>query len=95
MLAWVVALACAITAHHSGMALSGKHHGMDGGSVVELCLGVFTAVGAAVAAIALGSIALAARRVAVRLRPAVAVLPGPPPLPRARADPLVLCVIRR
>jgi hypothetical protein len=48
----VLALGAAITAHHSGSIAGDMHHG-DTGAVVELCLGVFTAVGVAVAAIAI------------------------------------------
>lgn len=47
----VLALGGAIAVHHNGMAMSELDHaGM--GAVIELCVGVFTAVGAAVAGIA-------------------------------------------
>lgn len=39
-------------AHHGEPAAGGMHHGVTG-TVVELCLGAFTAVGVAVAAIAI------------------------------------------
>jgi hypothetical protein len=48
----VLALGAVIAAHHSGPVAGDMHHG-DMGTVVELCLGVFTAVGAVVAAIAI------------------------------------------
>jgi hypothetical protein len=49
----VLALGALIAVHHSALAGGDLHHaGM--GTVIELCLGVFTAVGVAVAAIALG-----------------------------------------
>jgi hypothetical protein len=48
----VLALGAIIGVHHSEPAAGDMHH--DGmGTVVELCLGVFTAVGVAVAAIAI------------------------------------------
>jgi hypothetical protein len=49
----VLALGAIIAVHHSALASGDMHHaGM--GTVIELCLGVFTAVGVAVAAGALG-----------------------------------------
>lgn len=49
----VLALAAIVAMHHSAIAGGEMDHaGM--GAAVELCLGVFTAVGVAVAAVALG-----------------------------------------
>jgi hypothetical protein len=48
----VLTLGAIIGVHHSAMAASKMHHGGIGG-VVELCLGVFTAVGATAAAVAI------------------------------------------
>jgi hypothetical protein len=95
----VLALGGAIAVHHGVMGLDGMHH--DGmGATVEMCLGVFTAVGAAVAAVALGVLALGRWRTPLTLLPAGALTvrlagrrgpearAGPPPLSR-------LCVWRR
>ena len=92
----VLALGAIVALHHSGMAAGDMHHsGM--GMVVELCLGVFTAVGATVAAIAIGLRSLGRWRPR-RVLPAGARIvsrhqtveprAGPPPQP-------FLCVWRR
>jgi hypothetical protein len=94
---WLVA--ASIAAHHTAMNLTADaHHGMDMGPVAELCLGVFTAVGAAAVSIALGFVSLG------RWRPPATL--GPEGLgatlrafrPPARAGPdllLELCISRR
>jgi hypothetical protein len=93
----VLALGALIAVHHSTLAGGDMHHaGM--GTVIELCLGVFTAVGVAVAAIALGLRRLGrwdtpARRLplGIRLVPRGLTLEpraGPPGQP-------LLCVWRR
>jgi ABC-type anion transport system duplicated permease subunit len=53
----VLATGAAISAHHSGLGMGDMHP--DGmGSAIEMCLGAFTAVGAAVIAVAVGVLAL-------------------------------------
>jgi len=93
----VLTLGAIIAVHHSAIASSEMDHaGM--GPVIELCLGVFTAVGVAVAAVGLGlrslgrwdapprllplAVRLAARRLTLEPRA------GPPGQP-------LLCVWRR
>jgi hypothetical protein len=93
----VLALGAIIAVHHSALASGDMHHaGM--GAVIELCLGVFTAVGVAVAAVARGlrrlgrldtparALALGVRIVARRLT--LEPRAGPPGQP-------LLCVWRR
>ena len=60
----VLALGTLFAVHHSAIADEMHHGGM--GTVIELCLGVFTAVGAGVAAAGLGMRQLG-RWVALRL----------------------------
>jgi hypothetical protein len=48
----VLTLGAIIGVHHSALASGEMHHG-GMGAVVELCLGVFSAVGAAAAAVAI------------------------------------------
>lgn len=92
----VCAIGGAVAAHHSDLAMT--HH--DGGmsAAMELCLGVFVAVGTAAAAMVVAFMGTAARRPpaglpAVGLSVAVAA-----PEPRARAGPALLsllCISRR
>jgi hypothetical protein len=98
-LATVLAIGGAVAVHHSDLAIGAMHHDAGGmGATLELCLGVFGAVGAGVAAVAIGLMALARWRPprllgAVALSHAVAA-----PEPRARPGPSVLsllCVRRR
>jgi hypothetical protein len=64
----VLALGAIIAVHHSAIAGGETQHaGM--GTVIELCLGVFTAVGVAVAAVALGLRSLGRWDTPARLRP--------------------------
>ena len=98
--ALTVALVCvtALAAHHSGVAAGDAHPEMDMSAVVEMCLAAFTAVGAAVVAVALGLIALGRWRPPLRITPAVSIAGVQPALPRARAGPallLLICVSRR
>lgn len=97
----VALVAAAIAAHHLAPAVGasmGGHHDGHGDAVAELCLGVLTAVGTAVAVGGLVLLA-AGRRL---LRDAGALLPltgadrtAPAPRPpRARAGPSFLCVMR-
>lgn len=93
----VLALAAAIVVHHGAISLDGVHH--DGtAAAVEMCLGVFTAVGAAVAAIALGVLALGRWRTPLALLPVGALRRAGTRAPEARAGPpplAQLCVWRR
>lgn len=95
----VLAVAGAIAVHHVGPVVNagmGGHHDGAMGPVAELCLGVLTAVGVALATAAL--VLLAPRR---RLAPLVLSAtgvaersaPAPRP-PRARAGFSFLCVMR-
>jgi hypothetical protein len=89
----VLALGAAVALHHDGMAISGMTAHHDLGAAVELCLGVITAVGTAVAAVTLGLLSL--RRVptaSMLIRSGVAIR-ARPPVPRARAGPPLLCVL--
>jgi hypothetical protein len=93
----VLALGAMIAMHHSAIASGEMGHG-GMGTIIELCLGVFTAVGVAVAAVALGLrrlgrwdmpprlLPLGVRLVARRLR--LEPRAGPPRQP-------LLCVWRR
>lgn len=91
-----MALVAAIAVHHSALSTDDMHHGMDGGAVAEMCLGVFAAVGAAFAAVAFGIVAPRHRRPVFAFAP----LPLPAvrgPAPRGRDGPdllLLLCVCR-
>jgi len=81
VMAAVLVLGAAVVLHHDGMAMGGMHdpHGMSAG--IELCLGLITAVATAVAAIAVGLLALPSWPQAR------------PPVPRARAGPPLLCLL--
>ena len=97
VVAAVLALACVIAIHHNAMAMDGGHDvGM--GAAIEMCLGVFTAVGAAVAAAGLAILALGPPR-ALATAPGELALPWrPSPTARARHGPellSLLCVSRR
>ena len=86
----ILALAGAIAVHHAGVSLQDTHHdGMT--AAIELCLGMFTAVGATVAALALGVLALARWRTPLAVGPAGAMrFAGPrrTPGPRGTSFPL-------
>jgi hypothetical protein len=93
VMAAVLALATAIALHHSGIAMGGMHadHGMT--AAIEMCLGVMSAIGAAVLAVAIGVLALGRWRPAPVLTPVGLALQAHPPLPRARAGPPLLCLL--
>ena len=89
----------AVQLHHSDLAMGDMHHDGDMNPIVmTMCLGMFTAVGAAVVAIAIGLLDLGrwapvrAPQLAHAPRDRVALGPraraGPPPL-------LLFCVSRR
>jgi hypothetical protein len=89
----VAAVGAAIAAHHSGV-----HHDGMASAAVELCLGVFVAVGTAVAAVGMALLALGPRRPpAALLAVGLSGACSRPP-PRARPGPALLtllCVSRR
>jgi hypothetical protein len=88
----VVVVAGAITAHHSGLLMD-MHHGAGMSSVVEICLGVFSAVGAALVAVSMGVLALGRWRPAGALWvPAMRRVAGAPTA-RTRHGPFVVCVL--
>jgi hypothetical protein len=93
----VLALGAIIAVHHSAIPSAEMHHaGM--GTVIELCLGVFTAVGVAVAAIGLGLRSLGRRNAPPRLPPLGVRLPARRLTLEPRAGPPgqpLLCVWRR
>lgn len=89
----VVAVGCAVAAHHGGAVMDDGHGSMDMGAVAQMCLAAFTAIGAAVAAVSVGLLALGRRRTAALLS-----APGIPWTPRlerarARAGPALLCLL--
>lgn len=92
----IMALGAVIALHHSTLSMDDMHHGIDGGAVTEMCLGVFAAVGAAVLAVAFGIVALGRWRPALAFSPAtLAVVRAP--APRGRDGPALLrllCVCR-
>jgi len=95
----VLAIGAAVAMHHSDLAMGAMHHDAGGmGGTLELCLGVFSAVGAGAAVVAIGLIALRRWR-PQRLLGSVALLHAvAAPEPRARPSPSVLslfCVRRR
>jgi hypothetical protein len=93
-----VALSGAIAAHHSGIGMGDMHHG-GMSAAVEMCAAAFTAVGAAVAAVAIGILALGRRLAPDELFPAGGATPVGARAPAARAGPPLLfsqlCVWRR
>lgn len=91
----VLGLGLAIGVHHGMPAMDHGDHGMDMSTVMELCLGVFTAVGAAIVGVVLGSIGLGRWRPPLTLSPATAPVAVRLPDIRARAGPAFLCVHRR
>ncbi len=96
----VLVCALAISAHHSGMAMSHGHDdmGMSVPAVAEMCLAAFTAVGAAVVLVALGAWALGRWRPRLLLAATSVAFTADAPPARARGGPgllLLLCVSRR
>lgn len=97
VLATVLVLAAIIAAHHGGLAMS-AHDDMGMSAVAEMCLGVFTAVGAALVAVGFAILALGRWRPALHVLPAVTPPARPAPVARARHGPgllSLLCVSRR
>jgi hypothetical protein len=89
-------IAATIALHHGVIAISADmHHGHA--AVAEFCLGVLTAVGAAVVAVAVGMARRLRWRPAMLLGPRATAVVAPRPLARARPSPSrlsVLCVWR-
>lgn len=90
----MLGLGMAVALHHGAPAMGGEHHAMGSGDVAELCLAVFSAVGAAVMAVAVAFVGLRPWRAPLRLEPRSLVV-AREPVPRARAGPAFLCVLRR
>jgi hypothetical protein len=94
----VVAIVGAVAAHHSNLGMDGLHHDATPAAAPEMCLGAFTAIGAAVVAVAIGVLALGRWRPALLLMPGAVLMAPAAPMPRARAGPPLLtflCVSRR
>jgi len=94
-IALLFTILCAVAVHHAAPTLGEEHHAADLATVAQMRLGVFAAVGAAVAAVAFGLLALGRWR---PVAPASGVSsPARPPEPRVRAGPamLVLLCVRR
>jgi len=89
----VLALGAAVAVHHDGVAMGdmGSHQGMS--LALEICLGVMTAVGTALAAVTFGVLALARPQQRWFRIPAAPVVRARPPVPRARAGPPLLCLL--
>jgi len=88
----VLALCGAVALHHDGMAMGGMG-GHDMSVALDICLGVMSAVGTAVIAVAFGLLSLARLRLAWIQIPAGPVVRSRPPVPRARAGPPLLCLL--
>jgi hypothetical protein len=94
----VAAVGAAIAAHHSGVSMGDLHHDGMASAAVELCLGVFVAVGTAVAAVGMALLALGPRRPPAALLAVGLSGACSRPQPRARPGPALLtllCVSRR
>ena len=89
----MLALGVGICVHHSGFVVGDMHdrHGMS--AAIELCLGVMTAIGTAVMAIAFGVLALGRWRSTPALNPVGLGLQARAPDPRVRAGPPLLCLL--
>lgn len=92
-LAVLLALVAVVAVHHGAPAISDAHHGADVGAVAEMCLGVFTAVGAAIVAAALGLLALGRRWPANLPSRSRVLRAANSPRPRIRAGPALLVLL--
>ena len=88
MAAFATVLVCsmAIAVHHTGVTTGDTHGEMDMTATVEMYLGAFTAVGAAVLAVALGWFSLGSWRPTRCLAPTAAWWGARAPVPRAAQD---------
>jgi hypothetical protein len=98
VIATVLAIAGLLALHHSGLLTDDmqRHAGM--GTVVQMCLGVVTALGTVVLAAALAVGARGRAQLTPRLLPAGALSARVVPVTRARHGPAAvscLCVSRR
>ena len=94
----VLVVGSAVAVHHSGMSMGDMHSDGALGAAMELCLAVFVAVGAAVAAVGIGLLSLGRWRPPPDSRAMGLSLAIERPEPRARAGPALLsllCVFRR
>ena len=93
----VLLIAGSIAVHHGAMGLGDTHADMAMSAVAEFCLGVFTAVGAAIATVALGALRLGRWRPPAVLSASGLIAGAPVVVPRSRAGPVYLtflCVSR-
>jgi hypothetical protein len=93
----VLALGALIAVRHSELAPGDMHHG-EMGAVVELCLGVVTAVGVAVAAVAIALHSVRRWGRPLHLSPIAVPLVRRSLTPEPRAGPSpqpLLCIWRR
>ncbi len=92
----VLMIGSAVAVHHSD--LGALHHDLGTSAAMELCLGVFMAVGTAIAAVAVALIGLGRRRAPSALSAGGLSRAVERPEPRARAGPallFLLCISRR
>lgn len=90
-------MAFVIAVHHTD-AGTDMHPDTGMGAVAKMCLGVFTAVGAALVCVGLAVLALGRRRPALVLAARPLLLANAMPIARARHGPAtvsLLCVNRR
>lgn len=93
-----VALIAVLGLHHGAPAIGAAHHESEIVAVTEMCLGVFTAIGAAVVAVGLALVAFGRCRPAILRDPAGVLRAARLGFPRVRAGPtllVLLCVSRR
>lgn len=74
---------------------AGSHHAVGATTAVDVCAAVLGVVGGLALAIASGVLRAPALRAQPRLAPAGIATTVASTLPRARAGPIFLCVIRR
>lgn len=93
-----VALIAVLGLHHGAPTIGAAHHDSEVVAVTEMCVGVFTAIGAVVVAVGLTLIAFGRRRPAILHHPRGVLRTARLPFPRVRAGPtllVLLCVSRR
>lgn len=92
-LAVLLVLGTAVAVHHGAIASQGMHDHGAMNAAVEMCAGVLTAIGAAVAAAVWGVLALAYRRPLAMLAPSMLALASGRATARSRAGPELLCLL--